>query len=231
MTVFTGEADALTAELGIAKELGWETDRRLQLHLRREHSRRGGYVDQRKRLEERIKSLANERRKDLAETVRQANDTASDTRQTVFTITERARLALDETIKSIQADLNRTDLAGMDPDRVEEMRRRWEDQLTEIEGRHRDALMAARDMLASLAENLRSSDGEEPAQIMQAMEERMMALGDQTSQAPCSHDRSSHDSSRRSTMRSGCTQHLATDRQPNLKLNSPSRRLSLKRPR
>lgn len=137
------------------------------------------YVDQRKRLEERIKSLANERRKDLAEAVRQANDTASDTRQTVFTITERARLALDETIKSIQADLNRTDLAGMDPDRVEEMRRRWEDQLTEIEGRHRDALMAARDMLASLAENLRSSDGEEPSQIMQAMEERMMALEEQ----------------------------------------------------
>ena len=137
------------------------------------------YIDQRKRLEERIKSLANERRKDLAEAVRQANDTASDTRQTVFTITERARLALDETIKSIQADLNRTDLAGMDPDRVEEMRRRWEDQLTEIEGRHRDALLAARDMLASLAENLRISDGEEPAQVMQAMEERMMALEEQ----------------------------------------------------
>lgn len=137
------------------------------------------YVDQRKRLEERIKSLASERRKELAEAVKQTNATASDTRQTVFTITERARIALDETIKSIQADLNRTDLAGMDPDRVDEMRRRWEDQLTEIEGRHRDALMAARDMLASLAENLRSSDGEEPAQIMQAMEERMMALEEQ----------------------------------------------------
>lgn len=137
------------------------------------------YVDQRKRLEERIKSLANERKKDLAEAVRQANATASDTRQTVFTITERARLALDETIRSIQADLNRTDLAGMAPERIEEMRRRWEDQLTEIEGRHRDALMAARDMLASLAENLRASDGDEPAQVMQAMEERMLALEEQ----------------------------------------------------
>lgn len=137
------------------------------------------YVDQRKRLEERIKSLASERKKDLAEAVRQANATASDTRQTVFTITERARLALDETIRSIQADLNRTDLAGMAPERVEEMRRRWEDQLTEIEGRHRDALMAARDMLASLAENLRASDGDEPAQVMQAMEERMLALEEQ----------------------------------------------------
>ncbi|MDH0911155.1 ATP-binding protein [Rhizobium pusense] len=137
------------------------------------------YVDQRKRLEERIKSLATERKKDLAEAVRQTNATASDTRQTVLTITERARIALDETVRAIQADLNRTDLAGMEPAKIDEMRRKWEDQLTDIEGRHRDALMAARDMLASLAENLRASDGEEPAQVMQAMEERMMALEEQ----------------------------------------------------
>jgi signal transduction histidine kinase len=137
------------------------------------------YVDQRKRLEERIKSLANERKKDLAEAVQQANATASDTRQTVFTITERARLALDETVRAIEADLNRTDLSGMEPDRIEDLRRKWEDQLNEIEGRHRDALMAARDMLASLAENLRASDGEAPAQIMEAMEERMLALEEQ----------------------------------------------------
>jgi signal transduction histidine kinase len=39
--------------------------------------------------------------------------------------------------------------------------------------------MAARDMLASLAENLRASDGEAPAQIMEAMEERMLALEEQ----------------------------------------------------
>lgn len=137
------------------------------------------YVDQRKRLEERIKTLAAERRKDLAEASRQANATASDTRQTVFTITERARRALDDTIKSIEADLNRTDLQALDPDRIEEMRRRWEERLTEIEERHRDALMAARDMLSALAENLRISDGDEPAQVMQAMEERMLALEEQ----------------------------------------------------
>jgi signal transduction histidine kinase len=59
------------------------------------------------------------------------------------------------------------------------MRQKWEDELTEIEARHRDALIAARDMLASLAENLRSSDGDEPAQIMEALEERMLALEEQ----------------------------------------------------
>lgn len=137
------------------------------------------YVDQRKRLEERIRLLSEERKRDLSEASRQANATASETRQTVFSITEKARLALDQTIQNIQADLNRTDLSMLDPEKIEQMRKKWEDDLTQIEGRHRDALMAARDMLASLAENLRSSDGEEPAQILEALEERMLSLEEQ----------------------------------------------------
>ncbi|HEY0063131.1 MAG TPA: ATP-binding protein [Telluria sp.] len=137
------------------------------------------YVDQRKRLEQRLKLLADERKKELLEAARQANATASDTRTTVFNITEKARHALDQTIRNIQADLNRTDLSMMEPDKIDQMRKKWEDELIDIEVRHRDALMAARDMLASLAENLRSSDGEEPAQIMEALEQRMLSLEDQ----------------------------------------------------
>src|SRR5690606_20245129 len=119
------------------------------------------------------KILAEERKKELAEASKQANATATDTRQTVFKITEKARLALDQTIRNIQVDLNRTDLSVLEPEKIDQMRKKWEEELTEIEVRHRDALMAARDMLASLAENLRSSDGEEPAQIMEALEQRM----------------------------------------------------------
>lgn len=137
------------------------------------------YIDQRKRLEDRIRALATERHRDLDEAVKQARDTASETRNTVFEITQKALSSLDGTIKTIEADLNRTNLDLMEPDQIEDMRKGWETQLNEIEGRHRDALTAARDMLASLAENLRSSDGEEPAQIMEAMEERMLALEEQ----------------------------------------------------
>lgn len=137
------------------------------------------YIDQRKRLEERLKVLADERKKELAEASKQANATASDTRQTVFNITEKARLALDQTIRNIQADLSRTDLSALPPEKIELMRKKWEEELTDIEIRHRDALMAAKDMLASLAENLRSSDGEEPAQILEALEHRMISLEEQ----------------------------------------------------
>ncbi len=140
------------------------------------------YIDQRKRLDERIKALAAERKKQLQEASNLANESASETRRTVSSITEKARLALDETIRGIQADMNRTPIQDMKPDEIEELRMKWEGQLTEIETRHRDGLMAARDMLASLAENLRFSDGNEPAAVMEALEERMMDLENQADQ-------------------------------------------------
>lgn len=140
------------------------------------------YIDQRKRLDERIKSLATERRKQLEQASQMATESASETRKTVTSITEKARLALDETIRNIQADMNRTPIQDMKPEEVEALRAKWENQLTDIETRHRDGLMAARDMLASLAENLRGSDGEQPAEMMEALEERMLALEDQADQ-------------------------------------------------
>jgi len=137
------------------------------------------YIDQRKRLEDRIKALAAERRKQLYEASTLANDAASEMRRTVSSITERARLALDEIVR---ADMNRTPIQDMHPDDVDKLRTNWESQLTQIETRHRDGLIAARDMLASLTENLRLSDGNEPAAVMEALESRMMNLEEQVDQ-------------------------------------------------
>jgi signal transduction histidine kinase len=134
------------------------------------------YVNQRKRLEERIKTLADERQKQLKEVVTQTRESASETRKSVFDITQKAMTALDSTVEQIERELRNTDLDSLSPKKIEGLRKAWEGQLTEIEGRHRDALMAARDMLASLAENLQMSGGEEPAQIMEALEQRMLAL-------------------------------------------------------
>jgi signal transduction histidine kinase len=137
------------------------------------------YVDQRKRLVERLSALGDQRKKDLAEASRLANSSATETRQTVLDITERARLALEQTIKGIEGDLNRTNISNLQPEQIEKLQKKWEAQVTDVENRHRDALLAARDMLASLAENLRSSDGEAPAQVMEALEDRMLALEEQ----------------------------------------------------
>jgi hypothetical protein len=42
MTVFPGEKDSLLGKLGIEESQDWETNHRLQNHLRQEHSKRGG---------------------------------------------------------------------------------------------------------------------------------------------------------------------------------------------
>ena len=139
------------------------------------------YIDQRKRLDERIKALAAERKKQLQDASSLAIDSASQTRKSVTAIAEKARLALDKTIRSIQADMNRTPVQDMSLDEVDMLRAKWESELMEIESRHRDGLMAARDMLASLAENL-MTDGNEPAAVMEALEERMMDLEEQADQ-------------------------------------------------
>ena len=139
------------------------------------------YVDERKRLDERIKALAAERKKQLQEASSFANDSAAKMQKTVSAITEEARLALDVMIRSIQVDMNRTPIQDMSPVEVDKLRTKWESQLMEVESRHRDGLLAARDMLASLAENLRTGDNE-PAAVMEALEERMMDLEEQADQ-------------------------------------------------
>ncbi len=134
------------------------------------------YINQRKRLEDRIRAVSADRRKQLQDIVTQTEATASDTRKSVLDITQKAMVALESTIEQIEHELKETDLDSLTPQKVETLRKTWENKLTTIEGRHRDALMAARDMLASLAENLRVSEGDEPAQMMEALEERMLAL-------------------------------------------------------
>lgn len=134
------------------------------------------YINQKKRLQERIRAVAADRKKQLQDVVNQTEATAGETRKSVLDITQKAMVALETTIEQIEHELTQTDFESLSPQKIEALRKGWENKLTAIESRHRDALIAARDMLASLAENLRVSEGEEPAQIMEALEQRMLAL-------------------------------------------------------
>lgn len=138
------------------------------------------YVDQRKRLEGRLSVLADEQKRKLQQTVDEARAVASDTRATVFDVTGKAISSLDETIKRIEIDLEGRDLEVLSPRDVEKLRHSWETELSRIETRHQDALTAARDMLASLSENLKTGNGDNPGEMIEAMEERMLALQEQS---------------------------------------------------
>lgn len=137
------------------------------------------YVNQRRRLDERLTALKEERDKLLQKAVREAKESASETRNTVFEVTQRAVESFDGVYRRIETDLERLNFDALAETEIDTLRQQWEEQLIEIEQKHRDALDAARDMLSALSANLKSSDGSEPAEIMEAMEERMIALEEQ----------------------------------------------------
>jgi signal transduction histidine kinase len=137
------------------------------------------YINQRRRLEDRLKSIQEERQQMLKEAVQQAKATADETRNAVLDVTQRAVQAFDGAYRQIETDLGRINLELLDETGIESLRQKWEEQLLDVEERYRASLEAARDMLSSLAANLKSSDGAEPAEIIEAMDERMIALEEQ----------------------------------------------------
>jgi signal transduction histidine kinase len=137
------------------------------------------YVDQRRRLEDRLRTLGEQRQKELQEAATQARAVATDTRAAVFEVTQNAIFALNGTIKRIEADVNRCNLDALSPRDIDGLRKEWESELNSLESKHREALVAARDMLSSLSENLRTSQMEPPAELVEALEERMLALEEQ----------------------------------------------------
>ena len=137
------------------------------------------YVNQRRRLEERLKGIQEERHRMLKETVKLTKTTAHDTRNAVFEVAQRAIEDFDNAYHKIETDLNRLNLDDLDDTAIERQRQQWEDQLLKIEERHRSSLEAARDTLGQLAENLKATDGAESAETIAAMDERMIALEEQ----------------------------------------------------
>jgi signal transduction histidine kinase len=140
------------------------------------------YINQRKRLQDRLKSLQIDKQRTLKETIELAKISANDTRNAVLDVTQRAVASFDGAYRQIETELGSIDLEKMGDAEIEKLRQGWEEKLLDIEQRHRSSLEAARDMLASLAANLKSSDGSEPAEIMEAMDERMHDLEEQADQ-------------------------------------------------
>ena len=140
------------------------------------------YIDQRKRLQQHLDSLARQRRKQLKESSDGAKQNAEAAKQAVLTITDKARRALDEVILSIQTEMNSTPLQDLPEEEVEKLRQKWESRLSQIEIDHQRGVDAAKEMLSSLTDTLAESDGESAALAASAMEKRVLDLEEQADQ-------------------------------------------------
>lgn len=140
------------------------------------------YIDQRKRLERQLSRLADERKKQLNASIRDATQTAGTAQMAVLDITKRANAALEGVILDIQAEMNRTPIQELSDAEIEKLRVKWESRLNQIEEEHQKGVDAAKEMLSSLANTLNESGGEEAAAVASAMEKRVLDLEAQADQ-------------------------------------------------
>ncbi len=140
------------------------------------------YIDQRKRLQQQLDSLARQRRKLLKESSDGARQNAEAAKQAVLIITDKAKRALEEVILNIQTEMNSTPLQDIPEAEVEKLRQKWESRLSQIEADHQRGVDAAKEMLSSLTDALAESDGESVALAASAMEKRVLDLEEQADQ-------------------------------------------------
>ena len=140
------------------------------------------YIDQRKRLQQHLDTLARQRRKQLKESSDGAKKNADAAKQAVLTITDKARHALEEVILNIQTEMNSTPLQNLSEEEVEKLSMKWESRLFQIETDHQRGVDAAKEMLSSLTDALKDSGGESAALAASAMEKRVLDLEEQADQ-------------------------------------------------
>lgn len=140
------------------------------------------YIDQRKRLEQQLDSLAKQRRNLLKESSDGAKKNAAAAQKAVLDITDKAKRALDEVILNIQTEMNRTPIQDLSETEIENLRIKWESRLTQIENDHQRGVDAAKDMLSSLTDAIVESGGESAALAASALEKRVLDLEEQADQ-------------------------------------------------
>jgi hypothetical protein len=137
------------------------------------------YVDQRRRLEELIRQLADDKRKAVRDEAGKLRQTASDTRSAAIRAARDAIRELQNTIAEVEADFSRKDFSAMAPHTVEEVRRSFELRIEEVGRKNTETLAKVRDMLAAIAENLEQGMDVSQVEVMEALDEELQGLREQ----------------------------------------------------
>jgi signal transduction histidine kinase len=138
------------------------------------------YVDQRKRLESLINQVADSKRKSVRAEAGKLKAAASDTRRAALRAAHEAIKELQHTISEVQSDFARKDLAKLPAEQIEQLRRGFESRIDEVGTRNADTLTKVRDMLAAIAENLSQGDDISQTEMMEAMDEEIQGLREQS---------------------------------------------------
>lgn len=138
------------------------------------------YVDQRRRLQDLIKQLADANKKTVRVEAGKLSDTANETRRAALKTARDAIQDLQSTIAGVETDFARQEFGSLSPEEIERIRRSFEARIEEVGTRNTETLSKVRDMLAAIAENLEQGIDISQVEMMEAMDEELQGLREQS---------------------------------------------------
>jgi len=137
------------------------------------------YIDQRRRLKNLIKQVADNRELEVKSEANMLERTAAETRRIAINTARNAIQEFRNIVKKVETDFAEQDFADISPQHAEEIREMYEFRIEEVGQRNTESLGRIREMLTSISENLENSADIEHLDIVEAMDQELQGLREQ----------------------------------------------------
>ena len=138
------------------------------------------YIDQRRRLQELIRNVADEQNSLMRTEATALQRTTGQTRQAAVKTARSALRELRDAIESVYDDLAHRDLSDLLPQQVEEIRLNYEQRINVVATKNAETLGSVRELLSGIAESLEQSVEINQLEMTEAMDTELQALREQT---------------------------------------------------
>lgn len=137
------------------------------------------YIDQRRRLKELIKQVADNRESEVKSEAGMLEKTAGDTRRIAIDTARKAIQEFRSIVKKVEIDFAEQDLTDISPQKAEEIREQYELRIEDIGQRNTESLGRIREMLTNISENLIQSSDIGHLDMVEAMDQELQGLREQ----------------------------------------------------
>ncbi len=137
------------------------------------------YIDQRKRLQSLINELAENEKKSVRSEARSLTNTAEETRKAATKVARDAIHELQNTISKVEAEFASKDFNGLSPEQTDQVRKDFETRIESVSKKNTESLSRIRDVLTSVAENMKADPDITQIDMMEAMDEELETLREQ----------------------------------------------------
>ena len=137
------------------------------------------YIDQRRRLQDLIQQVADERNTLVRSEAKALQKTTSDTRRAAVNTTRSALKELRDAIESVKDDLAHRELSDQSPEQIEEIRSNYEQRIDAVASKNSEILGSVRELLTGITESLEQSMEISQLDMAEAMETELQSLREQ----------------------------------------------------